>query len=234
MASFRDLLRQTKARDHRGRHRRGGPPAPAARHGAARRPRAGRVRPGRAPGCGAHPPRPPREPDRGPRARPRRPDRRLLRRWRPVRVRGQDAARARLHGRGVDGRRLQQVEGRRAGVEQARDAVRPTSATATSATSCCPRWASRARPSCSKSRVLLLGAGGLGSPAALYLAGGRRRHDRHRRHGRGRRLEPPAPDPAQPRPDRRAQGGLRQEDADRDEPRRGRRRLRHPALGATT
>ena len=38
--------------------------------------------------------------------------RRLLRRRRPLRVRGQDARRARLHRRRVGGRRLQQVEGR--------------------------------------------------------------------------------------------------------------------------
>ena len=51
-------------------------------------------------------------------------------------------------------------------------------------------------------KVLMLGAGGLGSPAALYLAAGRRRHDRHRRHGRGRLVEPAAPDPPQRRPHR--------------------------------
>ncbi len=45
--------------------------------------------------------------------------------------------------------------------------------------------------------------------------GGRRGHPRDHRHGRGRRLQPPAPDPAQHRPDRRAQGRLGQEDADR-------------------
>ena len=64
------------------------------------------------------------------------------------------------------------------------------------------------------SKVLLLGAGGLGSPAALYLAAAGRRHDRHRRHGRGRRVQPAAPDPPQPRPDRRPQGRLGEEDAD--------------------
>ena len=53
-----------------------------------------------------------------------------------------------------------------------------------------------------ESKVLLLGAGGLGSPGGALPGRGRRRHDRHRRHGRGRRVEPPAPDPAQPRPHR--------------------------------
>ena len=46
----------------------------------------------------------------------------------------------------------------------------PSSATGTAATSCCPRSARRASRSCSSRKVLLLGAGGLGSPAALYLA----------------------------------------------------------------
>ena len=44
---------------------------------------------------------------------------------------------------------------------------------------------------------------------------GRRRHDRHRRHGRGRCQQPAAPDPAQPRPHRRPQGRLGEEDARR-------------------
>ena len=51
-----------------------------------------------------------------------------------------------------------------------RDAHAPTSATATSATCCCPRSARRASMRLLDSKVLLLGAGGLGSPAALYLA----------------------------------------------------------------
>ena len=63
-------------------------------------------------------------------------------------------------------------------------------------------------------KVLLLGAGGLGSPAALYLAAAGVGTHRHRRHGRGRRVEPAAPDPPQPRPHRRPQGRLGQEDAD--------------------
>ena len=48
--------------------------------------------------------------------------------------------------------------------------------------------------------------------------GGGRRHDRDRRHGRGRRLQPAAPDPPQRRPDRRAQGRLGQEDAHHAQP----------------
>ncbi len=71
-------------------------------------------------------------------------------------------------------------------------------------------------------KVLLLGAGGLGSPAALYLAAAGRGHARHRRHGRGRRVQPPAPDPAQHGPHRRPQGRLGQEDPHRHQPRRQR------------
>ena len=46
----------------------------------------------------------------------------------------------------------------------------PSSATATAVTSCFPKSAKPASRSCSSRSVLLLGAGGLGSPAALYLA----------------------------------------------------------------
>ena len=69
-------------------------------------------------------------------------------------------------------------------------------------------------------KVLLLGAGGLGSPVRALPGGGRRRHDRHRRHGRRRRLEPAAPDPAQHRAGRDAQGRLGQADARAAQPRR--------------
>ncbi len=55
-------------------------------------------------------------------------------------------------------------------MEDAGHAHRRPDATATCATCSCPRSAPRARRSCSTSKVLLLGAGGLGSPAALYLA----------------------------------------------------------------
>ena len=55
-------------------------------------------------------------------------------------------------------------------IETPAAAHRRRSAIATRATCCCPRSARRARRSCSSARVLLLGAGGLGSPAALYLA----------------------------------------------------------------
>ena len=80
-----------------------------------------------------------------------------------------------------------------------------------------------------ESKVLLLGAGGLGSPGGALP---RRRgcgHPRHRRHGRRRRVEPAAPDPAQHGSHRRAQGRLGEEDSDCDQPRRRRRHLRRAA-----
>ena len=52
--------------------------------------------------------------------------------------------RPRLHRRAVAGRRLQQVEGRRPPLGRARDPHARRSATATSATCSCPRWARRA------------------------------------------------------------------------------------------
>ena len=52
----------------------------------------------------------------------------------------------------VDGRRLRQVEGRGPRRGRRRSCSPPTSATATSATCCCPRSASPARPSCSTAR----------------------------------------------------------------------------------
>ena len=79
-------------------------------------------------------------------------------------------AAARLHRRRVDGRRLRPVEERGPAVDHARRRSPPSSATATGATSCSPRSARPASRSCSRAKVLLLGAGGLGSPAALYLA----------------------------------------------------------------
>ena len=151
MATFRDLLTAAKAEitevdtaDAAERI--------AAGRARARRPRARRVRPGRAARRDPHPPRPPRGAGRGPPARQERARRRLLRRRRAQRVRRRDAAGARLHRRRVDGRRLRQVEGRGPRRGRRRSCSPPSSATATSATCCCPRSASPARPSCSPAR----------------------------------------------------------------------------------
>ena len=96
--------------------------------------------------------------------------RRLLRRWCPVGVRGQDACRARLHRRRVDGRWIQQVEERGSRVGRAHDAHRRP-AQPLPAPPPAPRGGRGGSDrSCSSAKVLLLGAGGLGSPAALYLA----------------------------------------------------------------
>ena len=185
---------------------------------------------GALPGRRPHPPRPPREPGRGPHPRPRRARRRLLRRRRALGLRGQDAGRARLHRRRVDGRRLRPVEGRGSGVDHAGHPdpgpAQPLPAP--------PAAARGGRRGPGQAARLQGAAAGRRRPRLTRRAvpgRGRRRHDRHRRHGRGRRLQPPAPDPPQPGPHRRPQGRLGQEDADGDEPRRRRRHLRHPALG---
>ena len=69
-------------------------------------------------------------------------------------------------------------------------------------------------------KVLLLGAGGLGSPTALYLAAAGVGHARHRRRRRGRPVEPAAPGDPHHRPHRRAQGRLGRGDDPRAQPRR--------------
>ena len=79
-----------------------------------------------------------------------------------------------------------------------------------------------------RSKVLLIGAGGLGSPTAMYLAAAGRGH--HRPHGRrrGGRLEPPAPDPPHHRERGPAQGGV----GHRDDPGAQPGRERDPAAHA--
>ena len=70
--------------------------------------------------------------------------RRPLRRRHPLGLRRQDPRRARLHRRRLGRGRLQQVEGRGPRLVDARRTSPPSSATATSATCCCPRSATRA------------------------------------------------------------------------------------------
>ena len=60
-----------------------------------------------------------------------------------------------------------------------------------------------------ESKALLVGAGGLGSPALALPRGRGRRHDRHPRLRRRRPLQPAAPDRPHHRPCRRAEGRLR-------------------------
>ena len=74
-------------------------------------------------------------------------------------------------------------------------------------------------------KVLLIGAGGLGSPTALLPGGRRRRHDRHRRPRRRRPEQPAAPDPAHQRARRHAEGRVGARDAAGAQPRRQGHRL---------
>ena len=86
-------------------------------------------------------------------------------------------------------------------------ALTPSSASATRAT-CSSRDRPRGPSLLLDAKVLLLGAGGLGSPAALLPGRGRRGHDRPRRQRRRRPLEPAAPGRSLERPHRRAEGRL--------------------------
>ena len=68
-------------------------------------------------------------------------------------------------------------------------------------------------------RVLVIGAGGLGSAVVPILAGIRRRHDRHRRRRRRRALEPAPPAESRRRRPRPAEGRLARRRRRRDRPR---------------
>ena len=94
----------------------------------------------------------------------------LLPHRQPVRARSRRAARARLRGRGLRRGRDRRLGGGGASRSPPTRASPPTSGLATRATPSCPRSASRASSSCSTRRSCCIGAGGLGSPSALYLA----------------------------------------------------------------
>ena len=183
-----------------------------------------RVRAGRHPQRRPPAPGPPGVPGRGQAARQGRPRRRLLRRRRALGLRGQDPRRARLHRRAVADRRLQQVEGRRPALGRAAGPdpgpAQPLPA---------PPAPARDRRDGPAQAARLQGAAARRRRTGLArrpVPGRRRRgHPGHHRHGRGRRVEPAAPDPAQHGPGRGPQGRLGQEDADRAEPRRQRGHL---------
>ena len=67
-------------------------------------------------------------------------------------------------------------------------------------------------------KVLCVGAGGLGSPALMYLAAAGRGHPGHRRVRRGRRVQPAAPDHPRPVRHRPAQGRVGARQRARDQP----------------
>ena len=159
-----------QGRDQRGRHRRGRRAAHAAGRRRARRPRARRVRAGHDPRRGLHPPRPPREPGREQDPRPRRAGRRLLRRRHPLGVRGQDAAASsatptscRWPAASASGRT-------RAATGSTPAALTPEQRNRYQRHLLLPEVGEAGQQKLLDAKVLLLGAGGLGSPAALYLA----------------------------------------------------------------
>ena len=95
-------------------------------------------------------------------------DRRLLRRGCPVGVRRQDHGRPGLHRRAVHDRWLQQVEGRRPSLGACRRS--PAQRNRYQRHLLLPEVGEVGQLKLLGSKVLLLGVGGLGSPAALYLA----------------------------------------------------------------
>ena len=168
MASPRDLLTQAKAQiketiTRRGRGR--------AREGhALGRPRAGRERAGCHPGFDPPSARQPRVPGRGEAPRQAGSDRRVLRRRCPLGVRGADDAGDRVHRR-----RRRWSAASTAGRTRAANGSTPKTLTPEQRNRyhrhlLLPEVGDTGQLKLLDSKVLLLGAGGLGSPAALYLA----------------------------------------------------------------
>ena len=169
MATFRDLLKAAKAEitevDTAGAADR-----IADRRGRARRPRARRVRPGRAARRRAHPPRPSRGAGRGP-ARSTRP--------RPSSSTAPAACAARSRRKTLQELGYTDVVSMAGGFGQWKDEGRPWKTPVVLTADqrnryqrhlLLPEVGVAGQAKLLGSKVLLLGAGGLGSPAALYLA----------------------------------------------------------------
>ena len=146
------------------------PPRGERADGPPRRAGEGRVPGGLHPGRDQRSARVPRDSDRAARARQERARRPLLRRGDPLGARRGDAPGARAtptsrpRTRGSCGGRTSATRWRR------RRSSPTRSATGTRGTSLLPEVGEVGQAKLLKSKVLLLGAGGLGSPAALYLA----------------------------------------------------------------
>ena len=170
MASFRDLLAQTKSEIREIDTAAAETARLATRHRRARRPRARRVRPGRAARCAAHPPRPPREPDRGQGAR--QVDARCV-------VYCAGGVRSAFAAKTLQELGYTDVVSMAGGFgrwkDEGRDWRVPVTLTADQRNRyqrhlLLPEVGVEGQAKLLDSKVLLLGAGGLGSPAALYLA----------------------------------------------------------------
>ena len=112
------------------------------------------------------------------------------------------------------------LEERRHAVRRRTASSRPSSSAATAATSCCPRSARQGRRSCSTPRCCCIGAGGLGSPTAFYLAAAGVGTLGIVDHDVVDLSQPAAPDPAHQRPHRHAEGRVGAHDARGAQPRR--------------
>ncbi len=95
---------------------------------------------------------------------------RPLRRRRPLGLRGQDPPGARLHRRRVGHGRLQQVEGRGPRLVGLPQTLTPEQRNRYKRHLLLPEVGDEGQQKLLDAKVLFLGAGGLGSPAALYLA----------------------------------------------------------------
>ena len=171
MATYRELLAQVKTRDRRDLEHRGArAPRVVGRVALRRRPRAGRVGRGPHPRRDLHRSRPARAAHRGPRARQEPSARRLLLRRHPLGVRREGARGARLRERRQPRRRLHRLEAERLRGRRSRASLSPEQRSRYSRHLLIPEVGEEGQQRLLDARVLLIGAGGLGSPASLYLA----------------------------------------------------------------